>query len=167
MKSFIQTGVTAALLAAALTATLPSHAASPSIEPKSVQASEINWQSYQGKVVLVDFWASWCEPCRQSFPWMQRMQDKYGKDGLVIIAINVDRDPAKAANFLKNYQPNFHIRYDAAGVVASQFKVQGMPSTYIIGRNGQPVAKHQGFFQAKLADYEAELVRLLGQHNNP
>ena len=167
MKSFIQTGVAAALMAATLTTALPSDAASPSTPPKSAQASEINWQSYQGKVVLVDFWASWCEPCRQSFPWMQSMQDKYGKDGLVIVAINVDRDPAKAANFLKNYQPNFQIRYDAAGAVASQFKVQGMPSSYIIGRNGQPVAKHQGFFQAKQADYEAELVRLLKQPSNP
>ena len=139
----------------------------PDFTQPDTSGKSVSLSSFRGKYVLVDFWASWCEPCRQSFPWMQRMQDKYGKDGLVIIAINVDRDPAKAANFLKNYQPNFHIRYDAAGVVASQFKVQGMPSTYIIGRNGQPVAKHQGFFQAKLADYEAELVRLLGQHNNP
>lgn len=124
-------------------------------------ASTIDWAAYQGKVVLVDFWASWCEPCRQSFPWMQAMQQKYADQGLVIIAVNVDREPAKAAAFLQAHPANFAIRYDPEGRLAKQFNVQGMPSSFVIGRDGKPAAKHQGFFQAKQASYEAELVRLL------
>lgn len=124
-------------------------------------ASTIDWSAYQGKVVLVDFWASWCEPCRQSFPWMQAMQQKYADQGLVIIAVNVDREPAKAAAFLQAHPANFAIRYDPEGRLAKQFNVQGMPSSFVLGRDGKPAAKHQGFFQAKQASYEAELVRLL------
>jgi len=124
-------------------------------------ASSIDWAAYQGKVVLVDFWASWCEPCRQSFPWMQAMQQKYADQGLVIIAVNVDREPAKAAAFLQKHPANFAIRYDPEGRLAKQFNVQGMPSSFVLGRDGKPAAKHQGFFQAKQASYEAELVRLL------
>lgn len=124
-------------------------------------ASSIDWAAYQGKVVLVDFWASWCEPCRQSFPWMQAMQQKYADQGLVIIAVNVDREPAKAAAFLQAHPANFAIRYDPEGRLAKQFNVQGMPSSFVLGRDGKPAAKHQGFFQAKQASYEAELVRLL------
>ena len=131
------------------------------IASSATAASSIDWAAYQGKVVLVDFWASWCEPCRQSFPWMQAMQQKYADQGLVIIAVNVDREPAKAAAFLQAHPANFAIRYDPEGRLAKQFNVQGMPSSFVLGRDGKPAAKHQGFFQAKQASYEAELVRLL------
>lgn len=132
---------------------------------KMLPATEINWSKYAGKVVVIDFWASWCGPCRESFPWMKQMQSKYGKDGLVFVGINVDKDPALAIKFIQQYQPNFEIRSDQQGKLASQFKVPGMPSTFILGRNGQPIAKHQGFFKAKEAGYEAEIVRLLSNKN--
>ena len=130
-------------------------------------ASEINWNQYKGKVVMVDFWASWCGPCRDSFPWMKRMQAKYGKEGLVILAVNVDHDPKLASQFVQQYQPNFAVLDDHDGKLANQFKVQGMPSSYVLDRNGQPAAKHQGFFQAKQASYEADLQRLLGSASAP
>lgn len=132
---------------------------------KILPATEINWSKYAGKVVVIDFWASWCGPCKESFPWMKQMQSKYAKDGLVFVGINVDRDPALALKFIQQYQPNFEIRSDQNGKLASQFKVAGMPSTFILGRNGQPVAKHQGFFKAKQAEYEAEIIRLLANKN--
>lgn len=137
------------------------HTNSVAVSSAQTAASTIDWSAYQGKVVLVDFWASWCEPCRQSFPWMQAMQQKYADQGLVIIAVNVDREPAKAAAFLQAHPANFAIRYDPEGRLAKQFNVQGMPSSFVLGRDGKPAAKHQGFFQAKQASYEAELVRLL------
>jgi peroxiredoxin len=92
---------------------------------------------------------------------MQAMQQKYADQGLVIIAVNVDREPAKAAAFLQKHPANFAIRYDPEGRLAKQFNVQGMPSSFVLGRDGKPAAKHQGFFQVKQASYEAELVRLL------
>ena len=135
----------------------------PSTAVESTQASEINWAQYKGKVVYIDFWASWCGPCRESFPWMNAMQEKYGKDGLVILAINVDSEPQKAAQFLSENLAKFTIKYDAKGKVAEQFGVQTMPSSFVLDRQGKPSAKHMGFHTESAAEYENELKGLLAQ----
>ena len=72
-------------------------------------ADTLNLDQYKGKVVYVDFWASWCGPCRESFPWMKKMQQQYGKDGLVIIAVNVDQDKKLADKFLTEFKPEFSV----------------------------------------------------------
>jgi thiol-disulfide isomerase/thioredoxin len=115
----------------------------------------------RGKVVVVDFWASWCEPCRHSFPWLNAMQAKYAERGLVIIGVNVDRDRADAERFLRDIPAAFRIVYDPAGALASRYDVPGMPSSYIIGRNGDIVARHVGFRSALREDREAELQQVL------
>jgi len=113
---------------------------------------------YEGKVVVLDFWASWCVPCRRSFPWMNAMQDKYGDDGLVIIGVNVDSDPAEAASFLASYPPDFEIRYDPDGELATEFGVVAMPSSYVFDRDGELVERHLGF-KVKLQDEYETLLR--------
>lgn len=130
---------------------------SASAEPPA----EFDLTAYHGKVVLVDFWASWCRPCRQSFPWLNELHEKYAKQGLVIVGINVDRDPNEAARFLKEYPANFQIVYDAAGVLATQYDVPGMPSSYVFDRNGQLLTKHIGFRNDSRDERETELKRLL------
>ena len=110
------------------------------------------------EVVWVDFWASWCTPCRRSFPWMNAMQDKYGDDGLVIIGVNVDSDPAEAASFLASYPPDFEIRYDPDGELATEFGVVAMPSSYVFDRDGELVERHLGF-KVKLQDEYETLLR--------
>ena len=129
----------------------------------SHNATDIDWSAYAGKVVYIDFWASWCGPCKASFPWMKAMQQKYAKDGLVIIAINVDQEPDKAAAFLQQQQPNFIIKYDTKGTVATQLGVKTMPSSFILNRQGQPADKHQGFSPSKVNSYESDLVKLLSK----
>jgi thiol-disulfide isomerase/thioredoxin len=118
---------------------------------------------YQGKVVYLDFWASWCKPCRRSFPWMDAMQKKYAADGLVVVAVDVDEDQADAERFLKQVPAGFTIVKDPQGGLAEQFGVYGMPSSFIIGRDGQVAKKHQGFFEDSPAAYEAELREALGK----
>lgn len=152
--------LTAQGIYAKTTSTTP-EAATVSINGTDTLAKNINWASYAGKVVYIDFWASWCGPCRQSFPWMQKMQDKYAKDGLVIIAINIDKDRKLADKLLQELQPTFAIKYDPTGEIASQFKVESMPSSYILDRHGKPASKHNGFFAPKQAGYEADLVKFL------
>ena len=80
----------------------------------------LNLDALKGKVVYIDFWASWCGPCRQSFPWMKDMQARYGKDGLAIIAINVDQEKAKADAFLSEFQPDFKVLFDGSGTLADR-----------------------------------------------
>ncbi|MCB1844387.1 MAG: TlpA family protein disulfide reductase [Halioglobus sp.] len=117
---------------------------------------------HRGKVVLVDFWASWCVPCRRSFPWLNDMQEKYASDGLVIIGVNEDNDQANAAAFLNEYPARFRIIPDPDGKLAARFELLAMPSSYLIGRDGTQLANHLGFKTAKVDEYEKLLREALG-----
>ena len=131
----------------------------------SVRAADPTFDlaQYRGKVVYLDFWVSWCKPCRHSFPWMNAMQQKYGGDGLVIVAVNLDEQHADAEKFLKETPAGFTIIYDPEGKLAEQYGIYGMPSSFIIGRDGQVLQKHQGFFDDSPAKYETELRADLGK----
>jgi thiol-disulfide isomerase/thioredoxin len=150
-------------------ATMPAAAQTAAVKPpaphgaSSRLASDIPWQTLAGKVVYIDFWASWCGPCKQSFPWMNAMQAKYGPEGLVIIAINLDQDPSKAAEFLAQNPTNFEIRYDPRGKLAEQFAVKSMPTSLILDRQGKPIVTHAGFHLSSTSVYEDELKKALSQ----
>jgi thiol-disulfide isomerase/thioredoxin len=117
----------------------------------------------RGKVVYVDFWASWCAPCRESFPWMAKMLDRYGKDGLVILAINLDKTRDAANAFLDvNYAP-FMVAFDPAGKTAEAFGVSAMPSSFIVGRSGEIVASHEGFKASNADEVESRIRKALAQ----
>lgn len=126
-----------------------------------------NLNTYIGNVVYVDFWASWCGPCRKSFPWMQQMHEKYHAQGLKVVAINLDTEKEFASDFLKQLHdkekinPSFVIGYDPEGNVAQQYGLRGMPSSYIFNRQGQLVYQHVGFFKRQQTKYEQELAGLL------
>jgi thiol-disulfide isomerase/thioredoxin len=125
--------------------------------PLTMADIELDLSRYEGKVVIVDFWASWCVPCRRSFPWMNRMHDKYTADGLVIIAVNLDRSTDDAARFLAKYPAKFEIVYDPTGVLAKKYRVEVMPSSIIIGRNGEMIERHAGFKVKRQNEYEATI----------
>ena len=109
---------------------------------------------YRGEVVVLDFWASWCVPCRRSFPWLNQMQQKYGEEGLVVVGVNMDASADDAQAFLDDFPAKFKIIYDQDGVLARQFDVVAMPSSYVIDRNGDIVANHLGFKVKKQDEYE-------------
>jgi thiol-disulfide isomerase/thioredoxin len=123
--------------------------------------NELDLSAYHGKVVVVDFWASWCVPCRRSFPWMNEMHAKYADDGLVIIGVNMDAEAELAAAFLQEYPAQFEIAYDPDGTQAKKFDVIAMPSTYVLDRDGNQVARHLGFKVRQQDEYEAVLVDAL------
>jgi cytochrome c biogenesis protein CcmG, thiol:disulfide interchange protein DsbE len=99
----------------------------------------------KGKVVYVDFWASWCGPCKQSFPFMNELQSKYRAEGFEIVAVNLDAKRDDADKFLAEVPARFTVAFDAKGESAKRFDVKGMPSSYLIGRDGKVVALHKGF----------------------
>lgn len=138
----------------------------PALSPGVQSAAEgdtLDLDVYSGKVVVLDFWASWCVPCRRSFPWLNEMHAQYEQDGLVIIGVNVDQESQEAAKFLRKYPARFRIHYDAAGKLATEFGVRGMPSSFVIGRDGQLWAEHLGFKVKRQDDYEAAIVAALEQ----
>ena len=118
---------------------------------------------YQGKVVVVDFWASWCVPCRRSFPWLNDMHATYAEQGLVVIGVNMDANQKDAAVFLEDYPAAFKIHYDTEAILAKEFGVEAMPSSFVIGRDGQITARHLGFKVKRQDEYEAILVDALGE----
>jgi thiol-disulfide isomerase/thioredoxin len=141
--------------------TFSTFAAAPAPVSVTAPATELALDTLKGKVVLLDFWASWCGPCRQSFPWLNQMQQKYGAEGLVILAINEDEERADAEFFLKKYPAQFSLVFDKNGKLASQYQLQGMPTSILLDRKGQIRFSHAGFFQKKAAGYEQEIQQLL------
>lgn len=99
----------------------------------------------KGKVVLVDFFASWCGPCKGSFPVMQELHKKYGSQGLVILAVNVDKKKEDMDEFLKNYPADFTIVRDVSNKLVSAVKIPTMPSSFLLDQNGVVRAAHKGF----------------------
>ena len=128
-----------------------------------VQAADLDLSAYRGKVVYVDFWASWCGPCKQSFPWMQAMKDTYDRQGLTVIAIDLDMDRADADKFLERFRPTFEVRFDPKGKIAELYKVQAMPSSVLIDRHGVTRFTHEGFRPIDGAAYEAQVRQLLAE----
>jgi thiol-disulfide isomerase/thioredoxin len=117
----------------------------------------------KGQVVYLDFWASWCKPCRKSFPWMNTMQAKYAEQGLQVLAINLDTDPQLAQQFLNKVPAHIPILYDPGGEIAATYQLIGMPSSYLIDKKGLVRAIHHGFFLNKRSQYEQEIVSLLSE----
>jgi len=115
----------------------------------------------KGKVVLLDFWASWCGPCRQSFPWMGELQKRYGADNFVVVAVNLDQDRKLADQFLAATPAGFRVEYDPEGLLATRFDVTSMPTSVLIDRSGQVRERHQGFRQAQREARERSLSNLL------
>jgi thiol-disulfide isomerase/thioredoxin len=117
--------------------------------------------AYKGKIVYVDFWASWCVPCRKSFPWMNDMQAKYQEQGLAVLSINLDAQAELAEKFLQQTPANFAIIYDAKGTLAKKFQLKGMPSSYLFDRQGKLISAHSGFNGKKMKEYQQEIKQAL------
>lgn len=113
------------------------------------------------KVVWVDFWASWCSPCRRSFPWMSDMQRKYAAEGFKIVAVNVDKERAAAEEFLAETPAEFAVHYDPTGQLAEQFGVQAMPSSFLLDADGNLLATHFGFKLGNADEYERAIREAL------
>jgi thiol-disulfide isomerase/thioredoxin len=123
----------------------------------------VDLSNYKGKIVYLDFWASWCIPCRKSFPWMNKQLEQYSSEDLVIIAVNLDKKRALAEQFLIDNPAKFNIVYDPKGQLAKYLKIKGMPSSVIFDRNGNPITAHTGFFEKKIEQYQSELAKAISK----
>lgn len=134
-----------------------------SLAAASPAAAPLDMARHHGRVVIVDFWASWCKPCRQSIPWLNSLRERYGARGLTIIGVNVDANRRDADRFLRDVPIEFEIVFDPQGDLAKQFKVQAMPTSYVFDRAGKLVETHLGFREAKKGGNEAAIRKLLDQ----
>ena len=111
-----------------------------------------------GKLTYVDFWASWCGPCRKSFPWMNQMHHKYAAEGLEIVAVNLDQDGADAGAFLEQIPAEFGIAFDATGASAALYGVKGMPTSLLVSSDGKVLEVHTGFNEKDVEGLE-QMIR--------
>jgi thiol-disulfide isomerase/thioredoxin len=115
-----------------------------------------------GRVVLVDFWATWCEPCRASFPAYSALQHELGEQGLTIIAVSVDKQKGAFDEFVRKFSPAFVTVRDGAQKLAAQTRVPGMPTSYLIDRRGNLRAVHTGFHgDATTRELREQILKLL------
>jgi cytochrome c biogenesis protein CcmG/thiol:disulfide interchange protein DsbE len=121
----------------------------------------IESDSLRGRVVYVDFWASWCEPCRRSFPWLADLHARYAKKGLVVVAIDLDQERTAADRFLSKYPAPFLVGFDPQGKTAEAFHVDAMPSSFLIDRQGRVLERHAGFDSKKAAEVEKRIAKEL------
>ena len=133
----------------------------PEFSLDSANNTRVNIRDFKGKVVYLDFWASWCGPCRASFPWMNKMQEKYKGEDFKILAINLDEDKEAVSGFLDKYPAEFTILFDPQAKTPDDYKVMGMPSSYLINREGKIISSHIGFQEVKIPQYEKEIYEAL------
>jgi len=133
----------------------------PAFSLPTARGDAVALDKLRGQVVYVDFWASWCGPCKRSFPWMNELAQRYGASGFTIIAVNVDKKREDAERFLAQMPAQFTVVYDAPGATPAAFAVKGMPSSYLIDRNGRVVMVEQGFRDEQKTAVENRIRELL------
>lgn len=144
-------------------------------EPQSTQAvpafslpglagttdAPITLSDYKGQVVYVDFWASWCGPCRKSLPQLNKLRAELGPKGFEVIAINVDEFEEDALAFLDRYPVDYPLAWDGDGAVAKLYKVRGMPTSYLLNQSGELVYIHEGFRDGDIDEIRTKVTSLL------
>jgi cytochrome c biogenesis protein CcmG/thiol:disulfide interchange protein DsbE len=160
-------GIVAAVAALSLVIP-PAHALDvgakmPEIGLTDLNGKQVSAASLAGKVVVVDFWATWCAPCKDEMPVLEKLYKKYGSKGLVVVGVSVDKDASNIKGFLKKIGVTFPVVHDANHQVSGRYQPPRMPSSYIVDRKGIVRYVHGGYRADDAAKIEKELVALLGK----
>jgi thiol-disulfide isomerase/thioredoxin len=135
----------------------------PAWKLKDVDGNVVTSDQFKGKVVVIDFWATWCPPCKAEIPGYVRLQKKYAADGLVFVGVSVDEDgPPVVKKFMKEYGINYTIVMASEAMVGAFSPIEGYPTTFIIDRDGNIRDKKLG--SKPTDDYEKEILAVLRPH---
>ncbi|MGD8526027.1 MAG: TlpA disulfide reductase family protein [Thioalkalispiraceae bacterium] len=144
----------------------PSHAetlsgVAPDFTLKSHSGANLKLSEQRGNVVMINFWASWCGPCRQEMPLLDALYKKYKKLGFTIWGVNIEPDSSSAKKLLKDIPVTFPILFDTANTVSKQYNVTAMPSTVLVDRNGNLRYLHKGYKPGYENEYRKQVKKLL------
>jgi peroxiredoxin len=128
------------------------HRPAPDFTLPLIDGGQLRLSSYRGKVVLLDFWATWCVPCREETPHFVEMQQKYGSQGLQIIGVSMDDSPDPVRTFYQQFHMNYPVVMGTAEVGGAYGGVLGLPIAFVIDREGRIYAKHIGATDAAVFD---------------
>lgn len=137
--------------------------AAPDFTVKTKGGKSFKLSEAKGKVLVLDFWATWCGPCRESFPLLEKLSKKHKKDAFELVAINIDDTPADVDDFLASTDVHFTIGFDPGGekVAGKKYPIPTMPTTYVIDASGKVRHVHAGFHDGEAEELEAEVTKLL------
>lgn len=133
----------------------------PNFTLKSNTGKNIKLSELRGQVILLNFWASWCGPCRQEMPLLENLQKRYSALGFTVLGVNVEEDSRQAKTLLKDIPVSFPILFDTSNKVSKQYKVSAMPSTVMIDRNGNMRYLHKGYKPGDEAQYKKWVKKLI------
>jgi len=156
-------GLALRLAAAPAAGALGSGDAAPQFTARSLDGkAPLSLADYRGKLVYLDFWASWCPPCLVSLPALEELRQEYAARGLEIVAVNLDRDLEQARRFLRKNPVGYPSATDPEGRIPKSFEVGTMPTSFLIDRNGVIRHVHEGFRKGDLPALRAKIEALLG-----
>ncbi|HSB95569.1 MAG TPA: TlpA disulfide reductase family protein [Spongiibacteraceae bacterium] len=135
--------------------------AAPDFALKSTHGDNLRLSEHRGEVVLLNFWASWCGPCRQEMPILNTLHQRYNKLGFSVIGVNVDKDSNLADKLLKDIPVTFTVLLDNTGAVSSSYNISAMPTSVLIDRDGNMRFLHKGYKPGYEQDYENEIKELI------
>ncbi|MBS0333426.1 MAG: TlpA family protein disulfide reductase [Proteobacteria bacterium] len=130
----------------------------------AARAGPVDLAAYRGKVLYLDFWASWCAPCQLSFPFMSQVAARYAGRNFRLLAVNVDHVRQKADAFLAKAGGSVPVAFDPDGVLAARFGVHEMPTSFLLGPDGAVRFVHKGFFPDQAGLYVAHIEEMLNAH---
>ncbi len=136
-------------------------APAPDFTLHAMSGPNVRLQELRGKVVMVNFWATWCGPCRQEMPHLNRLHEKYSRSGFVLLGLNVDDDPQNAAAVAAKLGVQFPVLLDTDKQVSDRYDLKAMPSTYLIDRDGKVRFMHRGYLSGYEEQYEKQIRELL------
>ena len=128
---------------------------------KSRSGKNIKLSELRGQVVMLNFWASWCGPCRKEMPLLEKIHKKYKRLGFTLLGVNVEENSSAAKNYLKDVKVTFPILFDATNKTSKLYNVSAMPTTVIIDRNGNQRFQHKGYKAGYENDYVKQIKKLL------
>lgn len=137
----------------------------PEFSLPDLQGRKLELSAYRGKVVLLDFWATWCDPCREEIPHFVDLQNKYGNRGLQVIGVSMDDGPEPVRDFYQRFTMNYPVVMGNAKLGEAYGGVLGLPIAFLIGRDGLICARHIG--ATDIGVFEKEIVRLLQSQPGP
>jgi len=133
----------------------------PNFTLKSRSGKNIKLSELRGQVVMINFWASWCGPCRKEMPLLEKLYKKYKALGFVILGVNVDDKPKQAESLLKQINISFPVLFDTDKKISAKYKVTAMPSSFFIDRDGKLRSEHKGYLPEYELLYKNEIKKLI------
>jgi cytochrome c biogenesis protein CcmG/thiol:disulfide interchange protein DsbE len=153
-------GLAIAALCVGCRAKTQAPAPAPNFELKDLNGKTVSLSAFRGHPVILDFWATWCGPCRVAIPFVERFYRTHKKEGLVALGLNIDDDTSTVYPFVQQMGMTYPVLYAAGTPAPELYEVEGIPSFILIDQNGMIVRRYEGFNPAMVDDWEQQFERL-------